>query len=326
MRTILAMHVVAVLALDQVVAFDLVVPCQVFASVRLPDGSRPYDVRVCGAPRARTTARGTDCFGLDTSWGLETLSEADTIVIPGHANCLESPPAAVVDLLRDAAARGARIASICTGAFVLAATGLLDGLRVTTHWQYADELQQRHPGIVVDPSALYIDNGDLLTSAGIAAGLDLCLHLARQDHGSAVARDTARYTVAPPQRHGGQAQYITHPSSADQTGDLRSTLEWLQSNLNTPLTLRDIAQQAGYSTRSLNRHFQAQVGITPVQWLLRARVDRARELLETTDLPIGIIADRVGFGSAAVLRRHFTRHVGTNPQAYRNAFRTVAEV
>ncbi|WP_285775122.1 helix-turn-helix domain-containing protein [Microtetraspora sp. NBRC 13810] len=318
------MHVVTVLALDQVVAFDLAAPCQIFAGARLPDGRCPYEVRVCAVPGARTTARGADCFGLDTPWGLESLAEAATIVIPGHANCLEPPPAEVVGLLRKAAARGARVASICTGAFVLAATGLLDGLRATTHWNYAGELQRRHPEIAVDASVLYVDNGDLLTSAGIAAGLDLCLHLVRSDHGAAVARDIARYTVTPPQRHGGQAQYIKHPGPENQGGDLQSTLEWLQRNLGAPLTLRDIADHAGYSTRSLNRQFQAQVGTSPLQWLLRARVERAQELLETTGLPVEVIAERVGFGSGAVLRRHFTRHVGTSPQAYRQTFWTAA--
>ncbi|MEO3876721.1 helix-turn-helix domain-containing protein [Nonomuraea sp. B12E4] len=316
------MHVVSVLALDKVVAFDLATACQVFATARLPDGHGPYDVRVvCAVPGARTTARGIDCFALHTPWGLETLIEADTIVIPGHGNCLEPPRADVVELLRDAAARGTRIASICTGAFVLGATGLLNGLRATTHWKYAGELQRRYPEIAVDPVPIYIDNGDLLTSAGIAAGLDLCMHLVRRDHGAAVARDTARYTVTSPRRYGGQAQYTAHLDPADRGGDLQSVLEWLQRNIDAPLTLRDIAEQAGYSTRSLTRHFQAQMGTTPLQWLLRARVDQARELLETTTLPVEIIAERTGFGSAAVLRRHFTRHVGTPPQSYRHAFR-----
>ncbi|SDJ01637.1 GlxA family transcriptional regulator [Nonomuraea jiangxiensis] len=319
------MHVVAVLALDQVVAFDLAAPCQIFAGARLPDGRVPYEVRVCAVPGARTTARGADCFRLETPWGLESLVQAHTIVIPGHANCLEPPPAETVDLLREAAARGTRIASICTGAFILAATGLLDGMRATTHWHYAGELQRRHPTIVVDASVLYVDNGALLTSAGIAAGLDLCLHLVRRDHGATVAGDTARYTVTPPQRHGGQAQYIKHPSPEEREGRLQSTLAWLHRNLDAPLTLRDIAEHAGYSTRSLNRQFQEQVGTSPLQWLLRARVERAQELLETTGLPVEVIAERVGFASGAVLRRHFTRHAGTTPQTYRHTFRGVHE-
>lgn len=317
---ILAMHVVAVLALDQVVAFDLAAPCQVFATARLSDGRRPYDVRVCAVPGTRATARGLDCFGLETKWTLETLASADTIVIPGHANCLDPVPAHVLDLLRNAAVRGARLVSICTGAFILAATGLLSGLRATTHWQFADELQRRHPDIDVDRLVLYIDNGQLLTSAGIAAGLDLCLHLIRRDHGAAVTADAARYVVTPPHRQGGQAQFIARPDPVRGDGTLQPILQWLQHHLAEPLTLTDIARQAATSVRSLNRHFQAETGTTPLQWLQRARVSRAQELLETTNLPVEVVARDAGFGCAAVLRIHFARHLGTSPKAYRCAF------
>jgi len=323
---ILAMHVVAVLALDQVVAFDLVAPCQIFASARLSDGRQAYDVRVCADSSVRATAKGLDCFGLETSWTLGAIADADTIVIPGHANCLEPVPTRVVDLLRDAAERGTRLVSICTGAFILAATGLLHGLRATTHWQYADELQQRHPEIEVDKSALYIDNGRLLTSAGIAAGLDVCLHLVRRDHGAAVTADAARYVVTPPYRQGGQAQFVAHSDPVRRGSTLQRILEWMQQHLTEPLTLEDIARQMSTSVRSLNRHFQTETGTTPLQWLLHARVNRAQQLLETTDLPVETVAHQAGFGSSAVLRVHFARHVGTSPHAYRYAFGTIRKL
>jgi len=316
----LAMHVVAVLALDTTVAFDLAVPCQVFATARLGDGSRPYEVRVCAGPNATATAYGQDCFQLQTRWDLEDAADADTIVLPGHATCLDPPDPRLLELLRAAAERGARLASICTGAFLLAATGLLDGQRATTHWRFAAELARRHPRIQVDPAVLFVDNGPLLTSAGIAAGLDLCLHLVRRDHGATVAADTARYIVMPPQRDGGQAQFIAQDDSAVEDASLQSTLEWLQRNLDHPIALADIARQATTSIRSLNRHFRAQVGTTPLRWLLQVRIHRAQQLPETTDLSIQHIAERVGFGSPLTLRTHFRRRIGTTPQAYRAAF------
>jgi transcriptional regulator GlxA family with amidase domain len=317
----LAMDVVAVLALDSTVAFDLAVPCQVFATARLGDGTRPYEVRVCADPGATATAYGQGCFQVRTPWDLEDAVHADTIVLPGYARCLDPPDPMLVELLREAAARGARLVSICTGAFLLAATGLLDGRRATTHWRFAAELARRHPRVQVDPAVLFIDNGPVLTSAGIAAGLDLCLHLVRRDHGATVAADAARYIVMPPQRDGGQAQFIAHDGAARAASSLSPTLEWLQRNLHQPLALTDIARHATTSIRSLNRHFRAEVGTTPLRWLLQARIHRAQQLLETTDLPVQQVAERVGFGSPLTLRTHFRRQVGTTPQAYRAAFR-----
>ncbi len=209
---------------------------------------------------------------------------------------------------------------MCVGAFTLAAAGLLDGLRATTHWAHAAELARRYPQVEVDPSVLFIDNGQVLTSAGIAAGLDVCLHLVRQDLGAQVAADTARRIVMPPQRDGGQAQFIAHADPADPDTSLQPVLDWMQANLHRPLTLDDIAAHGAMSVRSLNRRFRAEIGTTPLQWLLRARVHRAQELLETTGLSVDRVAEESGFGSATTLRYHFTRLTRTSPQAYRTTF------
>ncbi|WP_106401095.1 GlxA family transcriptional regulator [Actinocorallia populi] len=315
------MHVVAVLALDGVVPFDLSVPLQVFGSA-MDDGGRPrYETRVCGLGPSVRTSPVFGGIGLDVPWGLEALAEADTVLVPGHADGLVPPPEAL-EALRSAAARGARIASICVGAFILAASGLLDGRRATTHWAYARELARLHPSVEVDDSVLFTDNGRLLTSAGVAAGIDLCLHLVRRDHGASVAAMVARRIVMPLQRDGGQAQYIRHPDPGPPDVGLQPTLAWLEARLHLPLTLADIAGHASTSVRTLNRRFRAQVGTTPLQWLLRARLHRAQQLLESTTLPVDRVAAACGFGSSATLRAHFTRHVGTSPQSYRQAFRT----
>ncbi|OIK25476.1 GlxA family transcriptional regulator [Streptomyces malaysiense] len=318
------MHVVAVLALDGALPFELSLPGQVFGAAGQADGHPHYEVRVCAQGRAVTTPPEYGAFRLTAPYGLDAAAEADTVIVPGHSGFLDPAPAPVREVLRTAADRGARIASLCIGAFTLAATGLLDGQRATTHWQYADELARRHPGIEVDSGALFIDNGSLATSAGIAAGLDLCLHLVRRDLGSGVAAATARRTVMPLQRDGGQAQFIEHPVPEDRSTSLRPTLTWMERNLHRPLTLAEIAGHAAMSIRSLNRRFRAQTGSTPLQWLLRARVDLARELLETTELSIGQIADRTGLGTPATLRHHFHRTLDTTPLAYRRTFRRSA--
>jgi transcriptional regulator GlxA family with amidase domain len=212
------------------------------------------------------------------------------------------------------------VASICTGAFVLAATGVLDGLRATTHWASAAELARRHPRIEVDPDVLYVDNGRLLSSAGAAAGLDLCLYLVRRDLGAAAAAAVARAAVMPLERAGGQAQFIVHAPPAPAAPSIAALLEWLERHLRQPLSLAAIARRAGMSTRTLSRQFHAQVGATPAAWIVHARVRRAQTLLETTDLPVERVAAEVGFGSATVLRAHFGRLVGTSPQIYRRSF------
>jgi transcriptional regulator GlxA family with amidase domain len=312
------MHTVAVLALPGVVPFDLATPIEVFTRTRLSDGSTPYRVLVCG-----TGTVDAGAFTLHPPGDLEVLAEADTILLPGVADPRAPVPDDVVDALRRAARRGARIASICSGAFVLAATGLLDGRRATTHWRAAALLAERHPAVEVDPAVLYVDNGQFLTSAGAAAGLDLCLHLIRRDHGSAVAADAARLSVMPLEREGGQAQFVVaDPPPTPRGAALEPVLRWLADNAAADLTLADIAAHAEMSPRTLNRHFREQTGTTPRQWLLLARVRRAQHLLEATDHPVDRIAGTVGFGSATAFRDRFRRVVGTSPRRYRAAFRS----
>ncbi|UQI45513.1 AraC family transcriptional regulator [Streptomyces sp. HU2014] len=311
------MHTVAVLALDRVVPSDLATPIDAFTRTRLPDGRPGYQVRVCGEkPEIDAGA-----FTLRAPWGLEGLAGADTIVVPGTDGHTAPLDPAVRDALRAAAADGTRIASICVGTFPLAATGLLDGLRATTHWIAAAELAAAYPAVDVDPDVLYVDNGRILTSAGAAAGLDLCLHMIRCDYGSAVAADTARLSVTPLEREGGQAQFIVHDHVPTPQGSaLEPLLTWLRENLARDLTLADIAAQAGTSTRTLIRRFREQTGTTPLQWLHRARVRRAQHLLETTRHPVERIGAQVGFGSPTAFRDRFKRTTGVSPHAYRRAF------
>ncbi|MFJ3913484.1 GlxA family transcriptional regulator [Streptomyces vinaceus] len=311
------MHTVAVLALDGVIAFDLSTPIEVFGRTRLPDGRPAYRVRVC-APTREVDA---GAFTLKAPWPLQTLAEADTIVLPGVADPDVPFPPEVLDALREAAGRGTRIASICTGAFVLAATGLLDGLRATTHWVAAPLLAARYPAIEVDPDVLYVDNGQFLTSAGAAAGLDLSLHLIRRDLGSAVAADAARLSVMPLERDGGQAQFIVHEHPPAPRGStLEPLLRWMEENARRELTLDEVAARAGMSVRTLNRRFREHTGTSPLQWLHRARVRQAQYLLETTGHPVERIASQVGFGSPTAFRDRFRRITGTSPNAYRRAF------
>jgi transcriptional regulator GlxA family with amidase domain len=310
--------VVAVLALDGVIAFDLATPLEVFARTRPANGEPAYDVRVCGvSPEVDAGA-----FRLRAPYGLDELARADTIILPGCVDPAAAVPDDVVRCLRAAAARGARIASICAGAFILAATGLLDGHRATTHWAAADLLASMYPEVKVDPDVLYVDNGRILTSAGAAAGLDLCLHLIRRDHGSAVAADAARLSVMPLERDGGQAQFIVHERPPVPHGStMEPLLAWLEEQAGRDLSLDEIAAHAGLSTRTLNRRFREQTGSTPLQWLHRARIRRAQHLLETTAHAVDRIGDQVGFGSPTAFRDRFKRIVGTSPQQYRRSFR-----
>jgi transcriptional regulator GlxA family with amidase domain len=274
---------------------------------------------VC-APHPEVTAGP---FTVKVAHGLEALGDADTIMLPGCHEPAHGVPEDVVAHLRRAARRGTRLASICAGAFVLAATGLLDGGRATTHWAAADLLAAMHPEVEVDPDVLYVDNGQFLTSAGAAAGLDLCLHMIRQDFGSAVAADAARLSVMPLERDGGQAQFIAPvPPAAPRGTVFEPLLVWLEESSARDLTLAEIASWAGMSTRTLNRRFREQTGTTPLQWLHRARIRRAQHLLETTTHPVDRIGGQVGFGSPTAFRDRFKRVVGTSPHSYRRAFRT----
>jgi len=312
------MHRVAIVATDGVVPFDLATPCEVFGRVQLPGGRPGYQVRVCGVARELDT--GT--FRIQVRHGLEELARADTIILPGTADPSAPVPDRLVRAVRKAAAGGTRVASLCSGAFLLAATGLLDGRRATTHWLATRELARRYPKVCVDPDVLYVDEGQVLTSAGAAAALDLCLHMVRLDYGSAVAAEAARFSVMPLERDGGQSQFIVHASPPPDGSSLAPLLVWLEENLDAELALGDIARRAAMSVRSLNRRFREQTGTTPLQWLLRARVRRAQLLLETTAHSIERVATNVGFGSVTAFREHFRRAVATSPQAYRRAFRS----
>lgn len=312
------MHIVAVLALNTVIPFDLSTPIEVFGRMRWADGRNPYEVRVC----APTPTVDAGAFTIQARWGLDALLDADTIILPGCADVTAPVPDDVLDHLRKAAANGTRIASICAGTFIFAATGLLDGLRATTHWIAASTLADRYPSIEVDPDVLYVDNGQFLTSAGAAAGLDLCLHLIRRDHGSAVAADAARLSVMPLEREGGQAQFIVPSQPPTPRGsELEPLLQWMQDNTDVDVTLNDLAARSGMSVRTLNRRFREQTGTTPLQWLLRARIRRAQHLLESGNDPVEAIAGQVGFGSPTAFRDRFKRVVGTSPHSYRATFR-----
>ncbi|WP_165983860.1 helix-turn-helix domain-containing protein [Streptomyces sp. YIM 98790] len=310
-------HRVAVLVLDGVLPLDMGIPVQVFTT---PQDS-PYRLRLCGRePGQVPTTAG---FAVTVEAGPEALREADTVVVPGYAPHRRELPAGILGALADCHARGQRLVSICTGAFALAAAGVLDGRTATTHWRYAEELAARHPAVRVDPRVLYVDEGQVLTSAGVAAGIDLCLHLVRRDLGAAAANRVARTLVAAPHREGGQAQYISRPLPGDRPGAgtaLGATREWALARLHEPLTVRRLAVHAHLTPRTFARHFLAETGTTPLRWLLAARIDRARELLESSGLGVDQIAERCGMGTAANLRTHFRRAVGTSPSAYRAAF------
>jgi transcriptional regulator GlxA family with amidase domain len=255
-----------------------------------------------------------------TSYGLDALLDADLVVVPGTHRFMEEPEPQVIFALRAAADNGTRVASMCVGAFTLAAAGLLDGRRATTHWQYAGELARRYPAVDVDPSVLFVDEGPVLTAAGVASGLDLCLHLIRQHAGPDLAARTARRIVVPAWRDGGQAQYIEHAGPADAGHPLQSTITWMEENALDALDLRAIASHASVSVRTLNRQFREHFGTTPLGLLARMRIDRARRLLESTGLTMDRVAEQSGFGSYASLRYHFHRTVGVSPQKYRQSY------
>jgi transcriptional regulator GlxA family with amidase domain len=312
------MHRVVVLAVEDVVAFDLAIAAQVFGSPARDLGERHYAFAVCAA--APGPVRTSTGFSLLVDHGLEALAGAGTVVVPGIDRTEDAAPAEVLEALRTAHRRGARIVSICTGAFVLAAAGLLAGRRATTHWQYAALLARLHPDVEDDPDVLYVDDGDVLTSAGVAAGIDLCLHIVRSDHGAEVANAVARRIVVAPHRDGGQAQFAQRPVPAAAETGLAATRTWMLERLHEPLTVARMARHAGYADRSFARIFRAETGMSPLQWLIGQRVLEARRLLEATALPVEDVAARSGFGSAASLRQHLRRHAATTPTAYRRAF------
>jgi transcriptional regulator GlxA family with amidase domain len=319
-------HQVAVLALDEVVTFDLGTPTQIFNAARDEAERRFYRVRICtpGGRPVRTSA----AFTLVPDQGLELLAEADTVIVAGVSygarvladGTLEPP---VLDALRAAAARGARMMSICTGAFVLAAAGLLDGRRATTHWAHADNFRRLFPNVDLDPDVLFMDEGDVLTSAGVGAGVDLCLHVVRHDHGSRIATMAARRCVVPPWRPGGQSQYIVRPIPDEADTSTAPARAWALEHLDESLDLRVLAAHVRMSVRTFTRRFREETGVSPAKWITQQRVERARHLLETTDLPVDQVARQSGFGTGAALRQQMSATLGVAPSVYRTTFRSV---
>jgi AraC family transcriptional regulator, transcriptional activator FtrA len=308
---------VAALAYDGLGTFELGIVTEVFGLPRPEMGEGWYRFRVCSHECG--PLRATGGLLLQTRSGLAELARAGTIIVPGW-RVHDAPPATVVAALRRAHARGARLVSICSGVFVLAATGLLDGRRATTHWRYVEILRSRYPEIRVEPDVLYTDEGAILTSAGSAAGIDLCLHLVRRDFGAEIANHVARRLVVPPLREGGQAQFAVRPIGGEESPGLARLLEWAQAHLHRTLTVNDLANRANMSARTFARRFKQETGTTPYRWLMHQRILSAQQLLEKSDRPIDWIAESVGLHTAATLREYFRRMLKTTPTAYRRAF------
>jgi AraC family transcriptional activator FtrA len=314
---------VAVIALEEVAAFELGVVAEVFGTDRTADGFPGYRFDVCTVDGGPVRTRSG--FLLTPHADLAPIEDADLVAVPAHADGIPIPEP-VLAALRRAADRGAWLLSVCSGAFVLAEAGLLDGRDCTTHWCYVDDLQRRFPAARVRCNSLYVQDGRVLTSAGTAAGIDACLHLVRQEHGSAVATRLARRMVVPPHRDGGQSQYVEAPiPRTPEAPTLAPVLEWLMGHLDRAVTVEELATRAGMAPRTFARRFRAETGTTPHDWLTNQRVLLARRLLEETRLSVESVAGQAGFGDAAALRHHFTRRVGTTPQAYRTTFRERVE-
>ncbi|WP_075661516.1 GlxA family transcriptional regulator [Streptomyces acidiscabies] len=317
-------HHVVVLALDGILPFELGIPHRIFGRPRDARGRHLYEVITCSV-RPPGPVRTDADFSIMVEHGPEALAEADTVIVP--ASYQLGPvfkEGVLTPELESALARmrpGARLASICTGVYVLAAAGRLDGRPATTHWSDAEHLQRVFPRVAVDPNVLFIDDGDVLTSAGVAAGIDLCLHIVRRDHGAAVANEVARRTVVPPYRDGGQAQYIERPVPDARQASTTAARAWALARLHEPIQLRDMAAQEAMSVRTFTRRFREESGVSPGQWLTSQRIEHARHLLESTDLSIDRIAHDAGFGTAQSMRQHLQTALGVTPSAYRRTFR-----
>ncbi|GGW14941.1 AraC family transcriptional regulator [Streptomyces capoamus] len=318
-------HRVAVLALDGLLPFELGIPHRIFGRPTDERGRPLYEVVTCSVRPPGPVETDAD-FAVHVAHGPETLATADTVIVPA---AYERGPlydeGRLTDDLAAAFARirpGTRLASICTGSYVLAAAGRLDGRPATTHWADAERFQRMFPRIRVDPDVLFIDDGDVLTSAGVAAGIDLCLHMVRRDFGTAVANDVARRTVVPPHRDGGQAQYIARPVPDPQLATTTAARTWALGRLHEPIQLRDLAGREAMSVRTFTRRFREEVGVSPGQWLTQQRVERARHLLESTDLSMDQVARDAGFGTAQSMRQHLQATLGVTPTAYRRTFRS----
>lgn len=318
------MPTVAILAYDGMSGFESGMAAEIFGMTELPAMfsagiTRPwYTVQLCSeTPQVQMLGGAT----VHTRFGLADLAEADTVVIPSVGDVGAPPSAELIDAIRAADARGARLVSICSGTFALAAAGVLAGRSATTHWIYADLLRDRYPDVDVDPAPLYVDSGRVLTSAGCAAGLDLCLHIVRTDHGVRVANDVARRLVISPHRAGGQAQYIDTPvPEPTSDGRIAAGMAWAMAHLDNPITLDELAEQSGMSRRSYLRQFARATGTTPVKWLTEQRIQASLALLESSEHSVEQIASRVGFESAVTYRHHFVRQMRTTPSEYRNCF------
>ena len=313
---------VAALAYDDLCTFEFGIVVEVFGLRRPELNVEWYDFEVCSLERG--PLRATGGIRVQARRGLRSLQQAGTIVIPGWRQVEEPPPEALLRALRSAHAAGARLVSICSGVFVLAATGLLDGKRVTTHWRYTERLTARFPNLRVDPNVLYVDEGSILTSAGSAAGIDLCLHIVRRDYGAEIANHVARRLVMPPHRDGGQAQYVQDPIRSEASGGLAPVVQWAQAHLGKVLRVDDLAERAAMSPRTFARRFRQETGTTPHQWLIHQRLVAAQRRLEKTGETIDQIAEAVGLQTAATLRQHFSRVLKTTPAAYRRRFSTYA--
>jgi transcriptional regulator GlxA family with amidase domain len=309
---------VGALVVDGLAMFEFGVVCEVFGIDRTDQGVPSFDFRVCGVEAGRPvhTKLGLD---ITPQYGLDALDDVDLVAIPATVIHHDYDPA-ILDAIRAADRRGALILSVCSAAFVLAAAGVLDGRRATTHWMYSDKLAREYPGIDVDPDVLFVDDGNIVTSAGTAAGIDACLHLVRRELGSEITNVIARRMVVPPQRDGGQRQYIPQPVPPCEDDSLRATLDWAVEHLDEPHTVASLAARSFMSSRTFARRFTSETGTTPVQWLVTQRVLRARHLLEESDLDLEAVARECGFGSAALLRHHFRRAVGVTPTDYRSTF------
>ncbi len=311
-------HVVAVVVFEGMHAFEFGVACEVFGLPR-PE-LQWYDYRVCG-PSAEPL-RANEGFRLLPDHDWSAIATADTVLVPARPGFDEPIDADLLDGLRAAAQRGARLVSFCSGAFVLGAAGLLDDRAATTHWMYVAEFRRRFPRVRLRPDVLYVEDGNLLTSAGTAAAIDLSLHIVRLDHGAEVANSVARRMVVPPHRDGGQSQFVSAPvPTGSSVGGLAATMDWMVANLHEPLTVEHMAAHALMSGRTFARRFRDATGATPHDWLTRHRVRHAQRLLEGTDLPVDRVAAEAGLGSGANLRVHFSRQVGLNPTLYRQRFR-----
>lgn len=307
---------VVALVYDGLCTFEYGIAVEMFGLAR-PEFSSWYEFASCAVDRGPMHAAGG--IRVQADGGMERLAKAGTIIVPGWRGAQAEPPPALLDALRAAHKRGARLLSFCSGVFVLAAAGLLDGLTATTHWRYADALAARYPKIRIEPDVLYVDEGNVLTSAGSAAAIDLSLHLIRRDFGPQIANQVARRAVVPTHRDGGQAQFIPAPLQ-EQGAALGKLLEWMRRHLDEPLPLSLLAERARMSERTLLRRFEEATGGSPKQWLTHERLARARDLLEGSDLAVEQIADACGFGSADTLRHHFRRHLKLSPARYRERF------